>query len=90
MSARRNGTGGTARCLEFTILTVAGTGEAIMVSPEEFDLDRATWTISAVRMGVDVTVHGFRSQNGHAAYALVHRVEIVSALLEIGFRELRE
>lgn len=43
-------TGATARCLEFTILTVARTSEAIMAKPEEFDLERATWTIPAARM----------------------------------------
>lgn len=43
-------TGATARCLEFTILTVARTSEAIMAKREEFDLDRATWTVPASRM----------------------------------------
>src|SRR5262249_24165849 len=42
--------GVSARCLEFTILTAARTGEAIAARPEEFDLDNATWTIPASRM----------------------------------------
>ena len=39
-----------ARCLEFTILTAARTGEAINAMPREFDLDSATWTVPASRM----------------------------------------
>jgi integrase len=42
--------GTTPRCLEFTILTAARTGEAIQAKPEEFDLEKATWTIPASRM----------------------------------------
>jgi len=42
--------GVTARCLEFTILTTARTGEAINAEAAEFDLENATWTVPAVRM----------------------------------------
>jgi integrase len=39
-----------ARALEFTILTAVRTGEVIGASWEEFDLDRAEWTVPAERM----------------------------------------
>ncbi len=40
----------SARCLEFTILTVARTNEAIYAKREEFDMNGATWTIPGSRM----------------------------------------
>jgi len=46
----RSESGVAARCLEFTILTAARTGEAINATPGEFDLDAATWTIPGSRM----------------------------------------
>ncbi|MCX7100405.1 MAG: tyrosine-type recombinase/integrase, partial [Methylobacter sp.] len=39
-----------AKCLEFTILTAARTGETIGAKWNEIDLDSKTWTIPAVRM----------------------------------------
>jgi len=39
-----------AKCLEFTILTAARTGEAIGATWDEIDLNAKTWTIPAVRM----------------------------------------
>jgi integrase len=42
--------GVVARCLEFTILTAARTNEAINAKPEEFDLERAAWTVPHARM----------------------------------------
>jgi len=39
-----------AKCLEFTILTAARTGETIGATWDEIDLDAKTWTIPAVRM----------------------------------------
>ena len=48
-----------ARCLEFTILTAARTGESIGAQWSEFDLDGALWTVPAERMkaGEPHTVH---------------------------------
>ena len=40
----------SARCLEFTILTVARSGEALGATWSEIDLDRRVWTVPAVRM----------------------------------------
>jgi len=42
--------GNSARCLEFTILTAARTGEALMAEWSEFDLRARIWTIPASRM----------------------------------------
>ncbi len=42
--------GNSARCLEFTILTGARTGEALMAEWSEFDLQARIWTIPASRM----------------------------------------
>ena len=39
-----------AKCLEFTILTAARTGETIGATWDEIDLDAKTWTIPAIRM----------------------------------------
>ena len=46
----RDTSGVAARCLEFTILTAARTGEAINAKPEEIDVDNATWLVPASRM----------------------------------------
>jgi integrase len=48
---RLAGVGGVAaRALEFTILTVARTGEVIGADWSEFDLDKKIWTVPAGRM----------------------------------------
>jgi integrase len=39
-----------ARCLEFTILTAARTGEALGATWVEIDFDRAIWTVPGYRM----------------------------------------
>jgi len=39
-----------ARALEFAILTAARSGEVLGARWEEFDLDRAVWTVPATRM----------------------------------------
>jgi integrase len=51
--------GVAARCLEFTILTAARTGESIGATWSEFNLDAAIWTVPAERMkaGEPHTVH---------------------------------
>src|SRR5262249_15400110 len=43
----------SARCLEFTILTCARTGEAIGALWDEIDLKKRIWTIPAERMKAD-------------------------------------
>ena len=42
--------GVSARCLEFTILTAARTGEAIGATWSEIDIDNKIWTIPSIRM----------------------------------------
>lgn len=56
-----------ALALEFTILTACRSGEVLGARWEEFDLDKATWTIPAARM-----------KAGHA-----HRVPLSPRALEI-------
>ncbi len=42
--------GVAARCLEFTILTAARTGESIGATWDEIDLDMKVWNVPAIRM----------------------------------------
>jgi len=50
MTSLRQQEGTAARCLEFVILTVARTGEAIGAKWSEFDFRAKTWTVPAERM----------------------------------------
>jgi integrase len=50
MQELRGGAGTASRALEFTILTATRTNEVIQASWSEFDLDRRTWVVPAVRM----------------------------------------
>ena len=50
MSELRERQGLAPRALEFTVLTVARTGEVIGARWEEIDLDEQTWTVPARRM----------------------------------------
>jgi integrase len=70
----RSESGVAARCLEFTILTAARTGEAINATPKEFDLERATWTVPASRM---------KAQTAHRVPLSPRAVEIVREILKI-------
>jgi integrase len=45
--------GTVSRCLRFTILTAARSGEAINADWSEFDLAKREWTIPAARMKMD-------------------------------------
>jgi integrase len=64
-----------ARCLEFTILTVARTGEAIKAKADEFDLERATWTVPASRM---------KAKKEHRVPLPPRAVAIVREMLDCG------
>jgi integrase len=61
-------TGTAAKALQFSILTAARTGEAIGARPEEFDLDKALWTIPVERM---------KSKRAHRVPLAPRAVEIV-------------
>ncbi|WP_374625094.1 tyrosine-type recombinase/integrase [Pandoraea sp.] len=50
MAALRSTEGIGARCLEFTVLTAARSGEARAVTWNEIDLDKAVWTVPAEKM----------------------------------------
>lgn len=50
MAQLRQQAGAAARALELTILTAARTEATRGARPEEFDLERATWTVPAERM----------------------------------------
>jgi integrase len=65
--------GVSARCLEFTILTAARTGEAIAARPAEFDLDNATWTVPGSRM---------KAKKEHRVPLSPRAVEIVREMLK--------
>lgn len=53
MAELRKQEGNAARCLEFTILTAARTGEAIGANWREVDLTAKVWTVPASRMKMD-------------------------------------
>lgn len=65
-----------AKCLEFTILTAARTGETIGATWDEIDLNSKTWTIPAVRMKaerehrVPLSGHALKILNEMAAVRL--------------------
>jgi integrase len=54
MAELRMRKGTAAKCLEFTILTAARTGEAVDAQWAEIDLDTRTWTVPAERMKASV------------------------------------
>ena len=68
--------GVAAKCLEFTILTAARTGETIGATWDEIDLGAKTWTIPAVRMKaerehrVPLSNHALTILNDMAAFRL--------------------
>jgi integrase len=74
VSKLRTLTGTPARCLEFTILNVSRTNEAIKATPEEFDLDNATWAIPASRM---------KAKKVHRVPLSPRAVEIVQEMLKL-------
>jgi integrase len=60
--------GNSPRCLEFTILTAARTGEALTAAWAEFDREAGTWTIPAAKM---------KSRERHVVYLTDRVVEIL-------------
>lgn len=74
VSKLRKLSGTSARCLEFVCLTVSRTNEAIKATPEEFDLDNATWTVPASRM---------KAGREHRVPLSPHAVEIVREMLDL-------
>lgn len=62
--------GTAARCLEFALLTVARTSEALLCQWSEFDLETGIWTVPAERM---------KSREAHTVCLSPRAVEILSA-----------
>ena len=71
MARLREQEGIAARCLEFSMLTIARTGESIGATWPEFDLDGATWTIPGERM---------KGGELHMVHLVPRAVEIVKGL----------
>ncbi|HTO47863.1 MAG TPA: site-specific integrase, partial [Burkholderiales bacterium] len=67
--------GVAARCLEFTILTAARTGESIGAQWSEFDLDAALWTVPAERM---------KAREPHAVHLSERSLAILDGLRVLG------
>lgn len=64
----------SARALEFLILTAARSGEVLDATWDEFDLEKALWTIPASRM---------KAGKGHRVPLSPRSLEIVSTLSEV-------
>lgn len=67
-----------AKCLEFTILTAARTGEAIGATWDEFDLDAKLWIIPAERM---------KAQKEHRVPLSEHALRIINDMAAIRFND---
>ncbi|MDO9267652.1 MAG: tyrosine-type recombinase/integrase [Methylobacter sp.] len=63
-----------SKCLEFTILTAARTGEAIGATWGEIDLNAKTWTIPAVRM---------KAEREHRVSLSSHAITILTEMAAI-------
>src|SRR6185295_17632995 len=66
--------GTSSRALEFLILCAARTGEVLLATPAEFDLEKAIWTVPGKRM---------KSGREHRVPLSPRAVEIVKAQLEL-------
>lgn len=75
MQVLRTQEGTAARALEFSVLTAGRTGEVINARLEEFDLNKAIWTVPAARM---------KSGREHRVPLPPRTVEIVRAQLDQG------
>lgn len=71
MQALRAAEGVSARCLEFTVLTAARTGEALGAEWGEFDLDARTWEVPAAKM---------KAKEAHTVYLSPRAVDILKAM----------
>jgi integrase len=75
MARLREQAGIAARCLEFSMLTIARTGESIGATWPEFDLDGAQWTVEGERM---------KGGEVHTVYLVPRAVEILREQLKLG------
>lgn len=71
MAKVRAAEGVAARCLEFAVLTVARTSEAMLAEWREFDLDAKTWVLAAARM---------KAKESHTVFLSPRAVEILRGM----------
>lgn len=71
MAALRQAEGVSARCLEFTVLTAARTGEALQAEWREVDLEGRTWTIPGPKM---------KAKEAHTVFLSPRAVEVLQAM----------
>jgi integrase len=71
MRRLRDVEGIAARCLEWTILTVARTGEAISAEWSEIDFRQSVWTVSALKM---------KAKEQHTVFLSKQAVELLQGL----------
>jgi integrase len=70
LSEIRRMEGIAARCLEFAVLTVSRTSEALLAEWSEFDLTQGLWTVPAARM---------KAKEAHTVFLSVRAIEILEA-----------
>ena len=76
----------TKRAFEFLMLTAARSGEVLLATWDEMDLDAGVWTIPAARMKAK---RGHRGPLSGRALAIVHDVQRLSDGTGLVFRSLR-
>lgn len=71
MAALRAAEGVSARCLEFTVLCAARTGETLFAEWAELDLDAGTWTVPAAKM---------KAKEAHTVYLSARALEVLASM----------
>jgi integrase len=71
MAALRAAEGVSARCLEFAVLSVSRTSEALLAEWAEFDLDAGTFTVPAAKM---------KAKESHTVYLSARAREVVRGM----------
>ena len=71
MAAVRAADGIAARCLEFTVLTVARTSEALLAEWSEIDVDTATWVLPAAKT---------KTAEAHTVFLSARAVDVLKAM----------
>lgn len=71
MALLRAAEGVSARCLEFTVLCAARTGESLFAEWVEFDLESGTWTVPASKM---------KGKESHTVFLSARALEVLQAM----------
>lgn len=77
MARLRVADGVAAKCLEFTVLTVARTSEALLATWPEIDLDAKTWAVPKKRM---------KAKEPHTVYLPARAIDILKTMQGVGSR----